>query len=152
LFHRHGLSVVKNNDGGGYVPVEEKLAQIDLEIEDKDNEIAISNNKALKQGLRSLIKGHEKQKKDLLHNAKKLIDLSHKILVFLDTPRPELFSALMPLLSHDKYEVDYEYVDTHNGIKTRTNVLIGWPAVIFAQAIDYSHYVRWPDSTQIHHN
>jgi hypothetical protein len=146
LFHRHGLSVVKNNDGGGYVPVEEKLAQIDLEIEDKDNEIAISNNKALKQGLRSLIKGHEKQKKDLLHNAKKLIDLSHKILVFLDTPRPELFSApLMPLLSHDKYEVDYEYVDTHNGIKTRTNVLIGWPAVIFAQAIDYSHYVRWPE-------
>jgi hypothetical protein len=91
------------------------------------------------------IKGHEKQKKDLLHNAKKLIDLSHKILVFLDTPRPELFSALMPLLSHDKYEVDYEYVDTHNGIKTRTNILIGWPAVIFAQAIDYSHYVRWPE-------
>jgi hypothetical protein len=54
LFHPHGLSVVKNNDGGGYVPVEEKLAQIDLEIEDKDNEIAISNNKALKQGLWSL--------------------------------------------------------------------------------------------------
>jgi len=107
--------------------------------------LAVNSPTELKQGLRSLIHGLEKQKKDLLQNAKKLIDLSHKILVFLDTPRPELFSALMPLLSLEKYEVDYEYVDTHNGIKTRTNILIGWPAVIFAQAIDYSHYVRWPE-------
>jgi hypothetical protein len=37
-----------------------------------------------------------------LKDARKLIDLSHKILVFLDTPRPELFNALMPLLSHIK--------------------------------------------------
>src|SRR6476646_2677961 len=92
--------------------------------------LAVNSPTELKQGLRSLIHGLEKQKKDLLQNAKKLIDLSHKILVFLDTPRPELFSALMPLLSLEKYEVDYEYVDTHNGIKTRTNILIGWPAVI----------------------
>ena len=69
-----------------------------------------------------------------------------KTLVFLDSPRPELFSALMPLLSHDKYEVEYEYADkTHNGIKTKSNVLRGWPAVIFAQAIDYSHYQRYPE-------
>jgi hypothetical protein len=89
----------------------------------------------------------KKQKKDLLKDAKKLIDLSHKILIFLDSPRPELFNALMPLLSHDRYEVDYEFVDTnsHNGIKTKSNVLRGWPAVIFAQAIDYSHYARWPE-------
>ncbi len=53
----------------------------------------------------------------------------------------------MPLLSHDKYEVEYEFVDTsqHSGIKTKTNVLRGWPAVIFAQAIDYSRYQRWPE-------
>ena len=74
----------------------------------------------------------EDNKKDLVKNAKKLIDLSHKTLIFLDT--------LMPLLSHDKYEVEYEYTDTHNGIKTKANILRGWPAVIFAQAIDYSHY------------
>ncbi len=51
----------------------------------------------------------------------------------------------MPLLSHDKYEVEYEFVDTHDGIKTKSNVLRGWPAVIFAQAIDYSHYQRYPE-------
>ena len=90
-------------------------------------------------------KGLEEKKNQLFKNTKKLIDLSHKILVFLDTPRPELFNALMPLLSHDRYEVEYEYVDTHNGIKTKTNILRGWPAVIFAQAIDYSHYARYPE-------
>jgi hypothetical protein len=52
----------------------------------------------------------------------------------------------MPLLSHDKYEVEYEYADkTNNGIKTKSNLLRGWPAVIFAQAIDYSHYQRYPE-------
>jgi hypothetical protein len=53
---------------------------------------------------------------------KKLIDLSHKILVFLNTPRPELFNALMPLLSHDKYEIEYEFVDTHNGRLASCNI------------------------------
>jgi hypothetical protein len=145
LFHRHGVLVVKDDTGENYVAVEDKITQIDSDIEDKESEIAITKDKNLKEGLRSLIKDLEKQKKDIVKDAKKRIDLSHKILVFLDTPRPELFNALMPLLSHDKYEVEYEYVDTHNGIKTRTNILRGWPAVVFAQAIDYSHYARWPE-------
>jgi len=51
----------------------------------------------------------------------------------------------MSLLSHDEYEVEYEFVDTNNGIKTKTNILRGWPVVIFAQAIDYSHYKRYPE-------
>jgi len=99
----------------------------------------------LKRALCKQIEELEKKKKDLFKDAKKLIDLSHKILVFLDTPRAELFNAIMPLLSHDKYETEYEYTDTHNGIKTKSNILTGWPAVIFAQAIDYSHYARWPE-------
>jgi hypothetical protein len=36
-------------------------------------------------------------------------------------------------------------MNCHNGIKTKTNILRGWPAVIFAQAIDYSHYQRYPE-------
>ena len=86
------------------------------------------------------------KKKDLHKDAKKLIDLSNKIIVFLDTPNMELFNAIMPLLSHDNYEVEYEYADTgQNGIKTKGNILRGWPAVIFAQALDYSHYKRYPE-------
>ena len=121
------------------------LADVDIQIEEKMQEIERTKDSTLKDGLKSYIESLEKDKKDLKNSAKKLIDLSHKILVFLDSPRPELFNALMPLLSHDRYEVEYEFVDTNNGIKTKTNILRGWPAVIFAQAIDYSHYQRYPE-------
>jgi hypothetical protein len=144
LFHRQGVLVIKN-EIGEYESIDEKIGEIDSEIQDKENELENTKDRNLKQGLRSANEELEKQKRDLLKDAKKLVDLSHKIIVFLDTPRPELFNALMPLLSHDKYEVEYEFVDTHNRIKTKTNVLRGWPAVIFAQAIDYSHYQRYPE-------
>ena len=144
LFHRSGVLVIKN-EVGEYQSIEDKLEQIDSEIEDKEYERAGTKDRNLKQGLQSQTDDLIKEKKDLLKDAKKLIDLSHKILVFLDSPRPELFNALMPLLSHDRYEVEYEFVDTNNGIKTKSNILRGWPAVIFAQAIDYSHYQRYPE-------
>jgi hypothetical protein len=144
LFHRQGIQVIKN-EIGEFESLEDKIAKIDFEIQDKECDVASNKNTNLKQAFQAAVKGLEEKKNQLFKNAKKLIDLSHKILVFLDTPRPELFNALMPLLSHDKYEVEYEYVDTHNGIKTKTNILRGWPAVIFAQAIDYSHYARYPE-------
>jgi hypothetical protein len=121
------------------------IDEIESQIQDKELEIERTGDATVKEGLLSYIASLNKDKKELKEKAKKMIDLSHKILVFLDNPRPELFNALMPLLSHDRYEVEYEYVDTHNGIKTRTNVLRGWPAVIFAQAIDYSHYSRYQE-------
>jgi hypothetical protein len=149
LFHRSGILVVKN-DVGEYEPIGDKIVQIDSEIEDKNYQMKnipnTSENKAQKALLKSEIKSLVDEKGELLKNAKKLIDLSNKILIFLDTPRVELFNALMPLLSHDKYEVEYEFVDTgNNGIKTKSNVLRGWPSVIFAQAIDYSHHARYPE-------
>lgn len=145
LFHRRGKLVIQNDQNGEYDSIDDRIADIETEIEDKQNEMANARDNNKKQGLHRAIKSLEKDKKDLLKDAKKLIDLSHKSIVFLDTPRPELLSALMPLLSHDKYEVEYEFVDTHSGIKTKSNVLRGWPAVIFAQAIDDTHHQRYPE-------
>jgi hypothetical protein len=75
----------------------------------------------------------------------KLIDLNHKALIFLDTPNHTLLEAIMSLLSHDHHEVEYHFVDNFNGIKTKTNVLRGFPTVIFTAAIDYSKYQRWSE-------
>jgi hypothetical protein len=144
LFHRSGTLVIKN-ESGEYESIEETLKKLDSAIEDKDNELCLTHDRNLKQALSSQIKDIEKEKKEIYKDAKKLIDLSHKTLIFLDTPRQELLSAIMSLLSHDEYEVEYEFVDTNNGIKTKTNILRGWPVVIFAQAIDYSHYKRYPE-------
>jgi hypothetical protein len=144
LFHRSGNLVIKN-DIGEYESIEETLERIDSDIEDKESEMLTTQNRNLKQGLKAQIRDLEKERKNLHKDAKKLIDLSHKTIIFLDTPRQELLNAIMSLLSHDEYEVEYEFVDTNNGIKTRSNVLRGWPVVIFAQAVDYSHHKRYPE-------
>jgi hypothetical protein len=99
----------------------------------------------LRQAHSNEIKDLKKERKDLFKDAKKLIDLSNKVLIFLDTPSAKLFEVLMPLLSHDKYEAEYEFTDIHNGIKTKTNILRGFPAVIFTAAIDYSHTHRYSE-------
>jgi hypothetical protein len=143
LFHRTGKLVVKN-EIGEFESIEEKILKIDSDIEDKQSEISTTKDPNLNQALENQIKDLQSEKNDLGKSACKLIDLSHTTIIFQDTPSLGLLSALMPLLSHDKFEVEYEYVDTHNGIKTKTNVLRGWPAVILSQAIDDSHYKRYP--------
>ncbi|MGH9926466.1 MAG: hypothetical protein ACRD5B_13930, partial [Nitrososphaeraceae archaeon] len=150
LFHRRGDLIVNRNDldkafPKEYVMVDSLIKELDNKIDDKDNEMMNSRDSTLKKALKEEILNLEEEKKSIYKYAKKLIDLSHKTLIFLDTPKMGLLSAIMTLLSHDKYEVEYEFVDTNNGIKTHTNVLRGWPAVIFAQAVDYSKYERWPE-------
>jgi hypothetical protein len=144
LFHRPGGLVIKD-ENGNYQPIDDKIAEIDSEIEDKESEIYSTNDVNLKQGRRSQIKSLQDKKKDLTKNAMKLIDLDHKALIFLDTPKHTLLEATMSLLSHDHHEVEYHFVDNFNGIKTKTNVLRGFPTVIFTAAIDYSKYQRWPE-------
>ena len=145
LFHRSGTLVIKDEFTGEYVSIEGQINDLDEQISDKEFEISKTQDRNAKQALKSLIEELYQKKKELLKDARKLIDLSNKIIIFLDTPSERLLSGLLPLLSHDKYEVEYEYVDTHNGIKTKNNVLRGWPAVIIAQALDYSNSPRYPE-------
>jgi hypothetical protein len=86
LFHRQGIQVIKN-EIGEFESLEEKIAKIDSEIQDKECDVVSNKNTNLKQAFHAAIKGLEEKKNQLFKNAKKLIDLSHKILVFLDTPR-----------------------------------------------------------------
>jgi hypothetical protein len=130
LFHRPGTLVIKNVNGE-YQSIEPQLEDIQNQIHEKESE----KSKAIydkRQEIRDSIELLKEKKTDLLKNSKKLIDLSDKIIIFLDTPPEKLLSGLLPLLSHDEYEVEYEYVDTNNGIKTKSNILRGFPAVVIA--------------------
>lgn len=62
--------------------------------------------------------------------SKQLIDMSNKILVFLQTPSEETISMMYAILSHDKEEVEFKITNpkTHHVDKI---VVRGWPAVIF---------------------
>jgi hypothetical protein len=65
-----------------------------------------------------------------------LVDLSHKILIFLDQPHNELLARLRPLLSHDKKEIALKITDKSQkfGLKTKNVLLRGYPSVIFCTA------------------
>ena len=82
---------------------------------------------------------------NLLEDSKRLIDFSNKIIVFLDAPHPELWDKIKPILSHDKFEVEFPYVDKssdRSGMSVQNIVVRGYPSCIFCSAKDES---RLPD-------
>jgi hypothetical protein len=64
------------------------------------------------------------------------IDLSRKIIIFLDMPHPTLLVKLRSLLSHDEKESRHKITDKtqKGGTKTKTAVVRGFPSVIFCSA------------------
>lgn len=65
-----------------------------------------------------------------------IVDLEHKIIIFLDQPHTMLLEHLRPLLSHDKKEIEVKIADKTQkyGLKTKNVVLKGYPAVVFCSA------------------
>lgn len=65
-----------------------------------------------------------------------IVDLSRKILIFLDQPHTLLLQHLRPMLSHDKKEIRLKITDKSQraGLKTKNIYLIGYPTVIFCTA------------------
>ncbi|MBU0686775.1 MAG: toprim domain-containing protein [Candidatus Margulisbacteria bacterium] len=64
------------------------------------------------------------------------VDLSRKILIFLDQPHTLLLQHLRPLLSHDKKEIRIKITDKSQkaGLRTKNIYLRGFPSVIFCTA------------------
>lgn len=64
-----------------------------------------------------------------MRNSKQLIDLEHKIILFLEPPEEDTIQILLPILSHDMKEYDYKYTDP-NSQKTITTRIRGYPSTI----------------------
>lgn len=64
------------------------------------------------------------------------VDLSKKIIIFLDQPHNDLLVNLRSLLSHDEKEIQSKTTDKaqKGGHKTKTTIIKGFPAVIFCSA------------------
>jgi len=64
------------------------------------------------------------------------IDLSDKIIIFLDQPHNDLLARLRPLLSHDKKELHLKITDKNQkaGLRTKNVFIKGYPSVIFCTA------------------
>ena len=65
-----------------------------------------------------------------------VVDLSRKILIFLDQPHIQLLERLRSLLSHDKKEIQSKITDKNQkfGLRTKNVFLKGFPAVVFCTA------------------
>lgn len=86
-----------------------------------------------------------------------IVDLSRKIIIFLDQPHNELLARLRPILSHDKKEILSKITDKSqlHGLRTKNILIKGFPAVIFCTAslnIDEQEGTRFmllsPETTQ----
>jgi hypothetical protein len=87
------------------------------------------------------------QIEELKEDSRTLIDLSGKILVFLEPPQKEVWDILKPILSHDSKEIEFPFVNTdnRNGIYAKKVVVRGWPACIFCSAKDESKLEVWSE-------
>lgn len=67
-----------------------------------------------------------------------LIDLSHKIMFFLETQN-DVYINLFPILSHDKKEIDFNFTDktAKGNLKTRHVKVRGYPSAIFLMTERY---------------
>lgn len=85
------------------------------------------------------------QLKDLLKNARCLIDLWNKVYVFLEPPKDEMCDILMPILSHDSEYKTHNYVFEvpGSGFSVKKMVTKGWPSVIICSAKNQSKTPRW---------
>lgn len=71
--------------------------------------------------------------KKRLEDCHYVVDLTNKILVFLEAPHFRTFNMLRPILSHDASEISYKFTDKSGKgqLQTQHVVIRGWPATIF---------------------
>jgi hypothetical protein len=130
LVRQKGVLVDENNE-----PLKPKIKQLKKDIEKAKKEKDKGRQEELNEQLEALSE-----------NARTIIQLRGKILVFLEPPECELWNLLKPILSHDSDEIEFPFVDkTERGFASRRIVVKGWPACIFCSAKDESNWPAWPE-------
>jgi len=129
LIHQNGTLVDENGD-----TIEERLDDLFFKIMN-----------ARKNGEKELFHTLEGEMRDLKKNARNMVDLSNKILLFLDNPNPATYEMLKPLLSHDKYELLYKTTATDGSLKVKESIIRGWPATIICSAKNEAKNEVWPE-------
>jgi len=65
-----------------------------------------------------------------------IVDISRKIIIFLDQPHTMLIERMRPILSHDKKEIESQITDKSqkNGLRTKKVIIRGYPVVFYCSA------------------
>jgi hypothetical protein len=131
LVRDKGMLVDKNLN-----PIEDKLR----ELKKKAKRLSKKNQQDEKENI-------DEEIEKLYKDAKTLIDLRAKILVFLEPPDKEVWAILKPILSHDSFEIEYPFVNQtdKDGHETKKVVVRGWPSCIFCSSRDESKWEMWSE-------
>jgi predicted oxidoreductase (fatty acid repression mutant protein) len=96
LIRQKGILVDKYNQ-----PIEGRLKDLRKQKE------SIKNNPEEKEKIAEQIK-------ELYEDSKTLINLTNKILVFLEPPDKEVWNILKSILSHDSLEIEFPFVNKND--------------------------------------
>jgi len=130
LVHDYGVLIDENGDEVDEDFVEKQVERL---IEDSSTDFDThAPRKTSSQEKKDIMKRVKREWREILRNSKYLVDLSNKLLVFLENPHIETWMRLRPILSHDAPEIEYKFTDKTGGgsLRTRSVILRGWPAII----------------------
>ena len=134
LIHQNGFLIDENGNN-----IDEQIEDLYQRI--ADAKTANSNKKLNKE----LEKELAKELKDILKNARKCVDLSNKILLFLDNPNPQTYEMLKPIMSHDAREIEYNTTKGDGSLNVKKSVIRGWPVFIFCSAKNEDKNEVWEE-------
>jgi hypothetical protein len=127
LVHDRGILVNSKNE-----PIEDAIKELNMKLNDE------KTDKASIGEIRTELQ-------NIMRDSKKLINLSGKIMLFLDSPHMDLWDRLKPILSHDKQEIEFKITekDRNGGFRTSHIVIKGWPSCIFCSAKNEKRSPLW---------
>jgi hypothetical protein len=140
IVHDHGVLT----DGSGN-SIEERVNELTDRIEEEESRLADAHHK---EELKNKIKLDKDERKSLFKEARYLIDLTGKVLLFLEPPHHETWARLKPILSHDKYEIEFRITEkTKKGQLCTNHIIIrGFPVSVFCSAKDeQSKWSMWEE-------
>ena len=129
LIHNHGQLV--DSDGE---PLKDRINKLKMDIGIAKNEGKKGEASQLQQILDDIIKTAITQ-----------VDLTHKILLFLDNPKPETYEALKPIMSHDKREIVYKTTKSDGSLEVKETVIKGWPVFVVCSAKNEAKNEVWKE-------
>ena len=129
LINTHGILIDQEGN-----PIQPKLDQLRLDLfnAETDNE-------------KKLIYEIKEHMKEILNTARTQVDLTHKILLFLDNPKPETYEVLKPIMSHDKKEIIYKTTKSDGSLSVKETVIKGWPVFVFCSAKNEAKNEVWAE-------
>ena len=158
LFHRDGVMVYED-DNREIKPVQSLVSDLQLKIEELQDQIdtQLELRKLNKPFDADLIKSNKKQIseigeqiRDVQKSAQKLIDLTNQVIIYQDTPPPNMISLIMSLLSQDSTKDQlYTFVEKRNGeLIEKKNRLKGTPNLFYTQVIDDTDNQRYEEKNR----